>query len=149
MPRRHRFRTYAGKLRPLAVTTATRLEVLPDVPTVGDFVPGYEASSWLGFGAPKNMSAAVLDRLNKEINLAISDSAIKARLVDLGGLVLSPNSPAEFGKFLASDTESGRGSFEQQTSNQSSYLNGPANPAQSRPLGGGDRKSFEPSEHFR
>ena len=63
----------AGKLRPLAVTTATRLEVLPDVPTVGDFVPGYEASSWLGFGrAPKNMPAAVVDRLNKEINLAIS-----------------------------------------------------------------------------
>jgi tripartite-type tricarboxylate transporter receptor subunit TctC len=95
----------AGKLRPLAVTTATRLEVLPDVPTVGDFVPGYEASSWLGFGAPKNMPAAVVDWLNKEINLAISDSAIKARLVDLGGLVLPPSSPAEFGTFLASDTE--------------------------------------------
>jgi tripartite-type tricarboxylate transporter receptor subunit TctC len=95
----------AGKLRPLAVTTATRLEVLPDVPTVGDFVPGYEASSWLGFGAPKNMPAAIVDRLNKEINLAISDSAIKARLVDLGGLVLPPSSAAEFGKFLASDTE--------------------------------------------
>jgi tripartite-type tricarboxylate transporter receptor subunit TctC/ABC-type uncharacterized transport system substrate-binding protein len=95
----------AGKLRPLAVTTATRLEVLPDVPTVGGFVPGYEASSWLGFGAPKNTPAAVVDRLNKEINLAISDSAIKARLVDLGGLVLPPSSPAEFGKFLASDTE--------------------------------------------
>ena len=95
----------AGKLRPLAVTTATRLEVLPDVPTVGDFVPGYEASSWLGFGAPKNTPAAVVDRLNKEINLAISDSAIKARLVDLGGLVLPPSSPAEFGTFLASDTE--------------------------------------------
>jgi len=95
----------AGKLRPLAVTTATRLEVLPDVPTLGDFVPGYEASSWLGFGAPKNTPAAVVDRLNKEINLAISDSAIKARLVDLGGLVLPPSSPAEFGKFLARDTE--------------------------------------------
>jgi tripartite-type tricarboxylate transporter receptor subunit TctC len=95
----------AGKLRPLAVTTATRLEVLPDVPTVGDFVAGYEASSWLGFGAPKNIPAAVVDRLNKEINLAISDSAIKARLVDLGGLVLPPSSPAEFGKFLASDVE--------------------------------------------
>ena len=95
----------AGKLRPLAVTTATRLEVLPDIPTVGDFVPGYEASSWLGFGAPKNTPAAVVDRLNKEINLAISDSAIKARLVALGGLVLPPSSPAEFGKFLTSDTE--------------------------------------------
>jgi tripartite-type tricarboxylate transporter receptor subunit TctC len=95
----------AGKIRPLAVTTATRLEVLPDVPTVGDFVPGYEATSWLGFGAPKNTPAAVVERLNKEINLAISDTAIKARLVELGGLVLPPNSPAEFGKFLASDTE--------------------------------------------
>jgi len=95
----------AGKLRALAVTTATRLEVLPDVPTVGDFVPGYEASSWLGFGAPKNTPAAVVDRLSKEINLAISHSSIKARLVDLGGLVLPPSSPTEFGKFLASDTE--------------------------------------------
>jgi tripartite-type tricarboxylate transporter receptor subunit TctC len=95
----------AGKLCPLAVTAATRLEVLPDIPTVGDFVPGYEASSWLGFGAPKNTPTAVVERLNKEINLAISDSAIKARLVDLGGLVLPPSSPAEFGKFLTSDTE--------------------------------------------
>jgi tripartite-type tricarboxylate transporter receptor subunit TctC len=95
----------AGKLRPLAVTTATRLEVLPDIPTVADFVPGYEASAWLGFGAPKNTPAAVVDRLNKEINLAISDSAIKARLVDLGGLAVPPSSPAEFGKFIARDTE--------------------------------------------
>jgi tripartite-type tricarboxylate transporter receptor subunit TctC len=95
----------AGKLRPLAVTTAARLEVLPDIPTVGDFVPGYEASAWLGFGAPKNTPAAVVDRLNKEINLAISDSAIKARLVDLGGLAVPPSSPAEFGKFIARDTE--------------------------------------------
>jgi tripartite-type tricarboxylate transporter receptor subunit TctC len=95
----------AGKLRPLAVTTATRLEVLPDVPTVGDFVAGYEASSWLGFGAPKNIPSAIVDRLNKEINLAISDSAIKARIVDLGGLVLPPSSAAEFGKFLANDME--------------------------------------------
>jgi tripartite-type tricarboxylate transporter receptor subunit TctC len=95
----------AGKLRPLAVTTATRLEILPDIPTVGDFVPGYEASTWLGFGAPKNTPAAVVDRLNKEINLAISDSAIKARLVDLGGLALPPSSPAEFGRLIADDTE--------------------------------------------
>jgi tripartite-type tricarboxylate transporter receptor subunit TctC len=95
----------AGKLRPLAVTTATRLEVLPDVPTVGEFVLGYEASSWLGFGAPKNTPPTVVERLNKEINLAISDSAIKTRLANLGGLVLAPSSPAEFGKFLASDTE--------------------------------------------
>jgi tripartite-type tricarboxylate transporter receptor subunit TctC len=95
----------AGKLRALAVTTATRLEVLLDVPTVGDFVPGYEATSWLGFGAPKNTPAAVVDLLSKEINLAISHSSIKARLVDLGGSMLAPSSPAEFGKFLASDTE--------------------------------------------
>jgi tripartite-type tricarboxylate transporter receptor subunit TctC len=95
----------AGKLRPLAVTTARRLEVLPDVPTVGDFVLGYEATSWLGFGAPKNTPFAVVDLLSKEINLAISQAAIKARLLDLGGLVLPPSSPAEFGKFLVSDTK--------------------------------------------
>jgi tripartite-type tricarboxylate transporter receptor subunit TctC len=95
----------AGKLRPLAVTTATRLDILPDIPTVGDFVPGYEASAWLGFGAPRNTPAAVVDRLNKEIDLAISDSAIKARLVDLGGLALPPSSPADFGKLIADDTE--------------------------------------------
>ena len=95
----------AGKLRPLAVTTATRLDILPDIPTIGDFVPGYEASAWLGFGAPRNTPAAVVDRLNKEIDLAISDSAIKARLVDLGGLALPPSSPAEFGKLIADDTE--------------------------------------------
>src|SRR5262245_1678179 len=94
-----------GKLRPLAVTTAKRLEMLPDIPTVGEFVPGYEASSWLGFGAPKNTPATIIDRLNKEINLAIFDSAIKARLVDLGGVVIPPSSPAEFGKFIADDTE--------------------------------------------
>ena len=95
----------AGKLRPLAVTTATRLDILPDIPTIGDFVPGYEASAWLGFGAPRNTPAAVVDRLNKEIDLAISNSAIKARLVDLGGLALPPSSPAEFGKLIADDTE--------------------------------------------
>ena len=86
------------------MTTATRLEVLPDVPTVGDFVPGYEASAWLGFAAPKNTPVAIVDLLNKEINLAVSDSAIKARLVDLGGLVL-PSSPADFGKLIADDTD--------------------------------------------
>jgi tripartite-type tricarboxylate transporter receptor subunit TctC len=94
----------AGKLHPLAVTTATRLEVLPEIPTVGDFVPGYEASAWLGFGAPKNTPATVVDRLNREINLAITDPTIKARLVDLGGLVLPSSSPAEFGKLISDDT---------------------------------------------
>ena len=95
----------SGKLRPLAVTTATRSELLPDIPTIGDFVPGYEAHGWIGFGAPKNTPAAVVDRLNNEINSAISDSFIKARLIDLGGLVLPPGSPADFGKLIADETE--------------------------------------------
>ena len=95
----------AGKLRPLAVTTATRSELLPDIPTIGDFVPGYEAHGWIGFGAPKNTPAAVVDRLNNEINSAISDSSIKARLIDLGGLVLPPSSPADFGKLIADEKE--------------------------------------------
>jgi tripartite-type tricarboxylate transporter receptor subunit TctC len=95
----------AGKLRPLAVTTATRSELLPDIPTIGDFVPGYEAHGLIGFGAPKNTPAAVVDRLNNEINSAISDSSIKAHLIDLGGLVLPPSSPADFGKLIADETE--------------------------------------------
>jgi tripartite-type tricarboxylate transporter receptor subunit TctC len=95
----------SGRLRPLAVTTATRSEVLPEIPTMDDFLPGYEASPWLGFGAPKNTPPAVVDRLNREINLAIADPAIKARLVDLGGLLLRPSSPAEFGKLIAEETE--------------------------------------------
>ena len=95
----------SGKLRPLAVTTATRSDLLPDIPTIGDFVPGYEAHGWIGFGAPKNTPAAVVDRLNNEINAAISDSSIKARLIDLGGLVLPPSSPADFGKLIADETE--------------------------------------------
>jgi tripartite-type tricarboxylate transporter receptor subunit TctC len=86
------------------VTTATRLELLPDIPPVGDFVPGYEASAWIGFGAPKNTPAAIVDRYYKEVNLAISDFAIKARLVDFGALVL-PGSPTDFGKLIADDTE--------------------------------------------
>ena len=78
----------AGKLRALAVTTATRSEVLPDIPTVGDFVPGYEASAWQGIGAPKNTPAEIIDKLNKEINAALADPKMKARLADLGGTVL-------------------------------------------------------------
>ena len=93
----------AGKLRPLAVTTATRLEVLPDIPTVGDFVPGYEASGWYGIGAPKNTPAEIVDRLNTEINAALADPEMKARFADLGGTVL-PGSPADFGKLLADET---------------------------------------------
>jgi tripartite-type tricarboxylate transporter receptor subunit TctC len=95
----------SGKLRALAVTTATRLEVLPEVPTVGEFIPGYEARAWLGFVAPKNTPGTVVDRLNREINLAIADPAIKTRLVDLGGLVLPPSAPADYGKLIAEETE--------------------------------------------
>jgi tripartite-type tricarboxylate transporter receptor subunit TctC len=94
----------AGKLRPLAVTTAARSEALPDLPPVGDFVPGYEASTWQGLGAPGNTPAEIVDKLNKEINAALSDPKIKARLVDLGGTVLS-GSPADFGKLIADETE--------------------------------------------
>ena len=79
----------AGKLRALAVTTATRSEALPDIPTVGDFVPGYEASAWFGIGAPKNTPAEIIDKLNKEINAGLADPKIKARLADLGGTVLA------------------------------------------------------------
>jgi tripartite-type tricarboxylate transporter receptor subunit TctC len=74
----------AGKLRPLAVATATRLEALPDIPTVGEFVPGYEASGWTGIGVPKNTPAEIVDRLNKEINAGVADSRINGRLADLG-----------------------------------------------------------------
>ena len=94
----------AGKLRALAVTTATRSEVLPDIPTVGDFVPGYEASAWSGIGAPKKHAAEIVDKLNKEINAALADPKIKARLADLGGTVLA-GSPADFGKLIADETE--------------------------------------------
>jgi tripartite-type tricarboxylate transporter receptor subunit TctC len=79
------------------------LEVLPDIPTVGDFVPGYEASGWYGIGAPKNTPAEIVDRLNTEINAALADPKMKARFADLGGTVL-PGSPADFGKLLADET---------------------------------------------
>jgi tripartite-type tricarboxylate transporter receptor subunit TctC len=95
----------SGSLRALAVTTAMRLEMLPETPAMGEFVPGYEASAWLGFGTPKDTPAAVVDRINREINLAIAAPAIKGRLVELGGLVLPPLSPADFGKLIADDTE--------------------------------------------
>ena len=94
----------AGKLRPLAVTTATRSEVLPDVPTVGDFVPGYEASALQGIGAPKETPAEIVDKLNKEINAGLVDAKMKARLADLGGTPLVV-SPADFGRLIADDTE--------------------------------------------
>jgi tripartite-type tricarboxylate transporter receptor subunit TctC len=94
----------AGKLRPLAVTTAARLDVLPDVPTVGDFLPGYEASGFAGIVAPKNTPAEIIDLLNKELNAALADSKVKARIVDLGGTVVG-GSPAEFGKLISDATE--------------------------------------------
>jgi tripartite-type tricarboxylate transporter receptor subunit TctC len=94
----------AGTLRPLAVTTAERAPVLPDVPRVGDFVPGYEASAWYGIGAPRHTPAEVVGTLNREINAGLADAKVKARLVDLGGTV-SAGSPAAFGKFIADDVE--------------------------------------------
>ncbi len=96
--------TEAGRLRALAITTATRSEALPDIPTVGEFVPGYEASSIFGFGAPKNTPAAIIDTLNKEINAGLADPEIKARVADLDGTVLV-GSPADFGKLIAEETE--------------------------------------------
>jgi tripartite-type tricarboxylate transporter receptor subunit TctC len=94
----------AGKLRALAVTTATRSEVLPDIPTVGDFVPGYEASTWQGVGAPKNTPTEIVNKLNREINAGLADHKLKARLADLGATVLL-GLPADFGKLIADETE--------------------------------------------
>jgi tripartite-type tricarboxylate transporter receptor subunit TctC len=92
-----------GKLRALAVTTPTRSPALPDLPTVGDFVPGYEATAFFGMGAPRNTPAEIIDRLNAEINAALADPGMTARLADLGGTPL-PGSPADFAKLLADET---------------------------------------------
>jgi tripartite-type tricarboxylate transporter receptor subunit TctC len=94
----------AGRLRALAVTTETRSEALPDIPSVGEFLPGYEASNWFGIGAPKATPAEVVDKLNKEINAGLADPKIKARLADLGSTPLV-GSPADFGKFITDETE--------------------------------------------
>jgi tripartite-type tricarboxylate transporter receptor subunit TctC len=94
----------AGKLRALAVTTATRSEALTDIPTVHEFLPGYEAGTWFGLGVPKKTPAEIVDKLNKEINTGLTDPKMKARLADLGGAVL-PGSPADFGKRIAEETE--------------------------------------------
>src|SRR5215813_3565910 len=94
----------AGKLRPLAVTTATRWEGLPNIPTVADFLPGYEASAWNGVGVPKGTPAEIVDKLNKEINAALADPNMKARLADLGGIALT-GSPRDFGKLIVEETE--------------------------------------------
>jgi tripartite-type tricarboxylate transporter receptor subunit TctC len=94
----------AGKLRALAVTTATRSDALPDIPTMAEFVPGYEASGWFGVGAPRNTPSEIIDKLNKEINAGLADPKMQARLADFGGtpLVLSP---ADFGRLIAQETE--------------------------------------------
>jgi tripartite-type tricarboxylate transporter receptor subunit TctC len=93
-----------GRLRALAVTAATRSDALPDIPTVGEFVPGYEASAWFGIGAPKNTPSQIIDKLNEAINAGLGDPKIRARLADFGGTPLV-GSPAEFGKFIADETE--------------------------------------------
>ncbi len=93
-----------GKLRALAVTTTTRALALPDVPTVSEFLPGYDAGDLLGVGAPRNTPAEIVDQLNKEINAALADPKIKARFADLGGTALALT-PAEYGKLLADETE--------------------------------------------
>ncbi len=93
-----------GKVRPLAVTTATRSAAFPDLPTVGDFVPGYEASAWFGVGVPKNTPVEIVEILNNEFNAALADPGIKARFADLGGTAL-PGSAADFRKLIAEETE--------------------------------------------
>ena len=94
----------SGKLRALAVTTAQRSEALPDIPTMADFIPGYEATGWYGVGAPKSTPAEIIDKLNREINAALADGSVRARLDALGATVVA-GSPAEFAKFMAEETE--------------------------------------------
>jgi tripartite-type tricarboxylate transporter receptor subunit TctC len=94
----------AGKLRALAVTTAERSEILPQLPTVSEFLPGFEASNWFGVAAPKSTPSEIVDKLNKEINVALAEPEIKARLADLGATALA-GSPADFGKFIATEAE--------------------------------------------
>ena len=93
-----------GKLRALAVTTATRLQSLPEIPTVGDFLPGFEASQWYGVAAPRNTPAEIIAKLNQEINAALADPKMKARLADTGGAMLQ-GSPADFAKLIAEETD--------------------------------------------
>ena len=94
----------AGKLRPLAVTTATRSHALPDLPTVSEFVPGYEVRSWFGIGVPRNAPAEIVDKLNIEINARLADPKLKAQLTALGSAVLA-GSPADFGRLIIEETE--------------------------------------------
>jgi tripartite-type tricarboxylate transporter receptor subunit TctC len=97
----------AGQVRALAVTTTTRLEVLPDVPLLSEALPGYEVGAWFGIGAPKNTRDEVIERLNKEVNASVADPKFMARLAKLGGTVLA-GAPADFGKFIADETEKWR-----------------------------------------
>jgi len=94
----------AGKLRALAVTTAARSDALPETPTVDEFVKGYEATNWFGVGAPKSTPAEIVDKLNSEINAALSDATMKDRMADLGGTAL-PGAPAAFGRLIADEIE--------------------------------------------
>jgi tripartite-type tricarboxylate transporter receptor subunit TctC len=94
----------AGNLRALAISTATRWERFPDLPTIGEFVPGYEASTFYGIGAPRNTPAEIIEKLNQEINAALADTTMRTRIADLGGTVL-PGSTADFAKFIAAETE--------------------------------------------
>jgi tripartite-type tricarboxylate transporter receptor subunit TctC len=94
----------AGKLHALAVTTPERVDFLPGVPVMAEFLPGYEAFGWIGFGAPKDTPPPIVTTLNKSINDAIADPVVKGRLLDLGGLFMPPNSPVDFAKFIAADT---------------------------------------------
>jgi tripartite-type tricarboxylate transporter receptor subunit TctC len=94
----------AGELRALTVTTATRSEALPDIPTVGEFVPGYESFGWVGIGVPRKTPIEIIEKLNGEINAGLADSKIRARLADLGGTTLA-GSPTDFGKLIAEQTE--------------------------------------------
>jgi tripartite-type tricarboxylate transporter receptor subunit TctC len=97
----------AGKIRPLAVTSATRVALFPDLPTVADYVPGYEASAWYGIGAPKGTPPQIVEKLNREVNAILADPAVKTRLAALGASLL-PGSPADFGKLVADETEKWR-----------------------------------------
>jgi tripartite-type tricarboxylate transporter receptor subunit TctC len=94
----------SGKLHGIAVTTATRAEALPDVPAIGEFVPGYEVSAWYGIGAPNGTPSDVIDKISKEINAGLADPKLKERIAEFGGTPLAL-SPAEFGKFIADETE--------------------------------------------
>jgi len=95
----------AGELRPLAVTTPERLDLLPAVPALAEFLPGYEAFAWVGFGAPKDTPSAIVETLNRSLNASLADPTVRARLEDLGNQILPPNTPADFAKFIAADTE--------------------------------------------